>query len=235
MFERAVILAGGLGTRLAAFSGGLPKALVPIGDTPILEIILVELVRFGLKRVTLAVNYKAEAIREYFGDGSAWGVKIDYSIETHALGTMGPIKLISDLPEHFLVMNADVLTNLDFELFHQFHLTNQALFTIACCKRSVKIEFGCLQIEHDRLIGFKEKPTYNYDVSTGIYALSRNVMSYIPDNIPYGFDQLMLKLIAEQVPVATYQHQGEWLDIGNVEDYHAAKKHLKQLTETSVS
>lgn len=233
MSNRVVILAGGLGTRLQFYTSALPKALVPIGGQPILEKIIHQLASQGYTHITLAVNHKAGLIKDYFGDGAALGIHIDYSLELSPLGTMGPLKLIPDLPEHFLVMNGDILTDLNYRHFEKSHLQSNGLFSISCCKRSVTSEFGILDIQEKKLIGFQEKLRIDYVVSMGIYYLNLAVLQYIPEHIPFGFDALMLKLLAMDVTVNTFQHNGEWLDIGNIEDYHRAEQMTKNTKETS--
>ena len=131
MFKRAVILAGGKGTRLKPYTISLPKPLVPIGDMPILEIIIRKLSKSGFDHITITVNHMADIIRAYFNDGSKWGVKIDYSLESKPLSTMGPLKLIKDLPENFLIMNGDVLTDIDFNEFYNYHVNNDNILTVS--------------------------------------------------------------------------------------------------------
>src|SRR6266850_6832211 len=135
MSKRVIILAGGKGTRLRPYTVVLPKPLMPIGEFPILEVIVRQLVQHGFDHVTMAVNHQAEIIRAFFQDGAKWGVKIDYSLEDKPLGTMGPLKLIRDLAEHFLVMNGDTLTDLDFGAFHDRHAASGELFTVSSAVR----------------------------------------------------------------------------------------------------
>lgn len=220
---RAVILAGGKGTRLKPFTTSLPKPLMPIGDTPILEIVLKQLKKYGFTDITLAVSHLSELIRAFFNDGSKWGVHITYSIEDTPLGTMGPLKLIINLPENFLVMNGDVLTDFDIGTFYEAHLRDKAMLSVATIRREAPIDFGVLTIEKNQQItGFKEKPIYTFDVSMGIYVLNRKALGFIPDGVPFGFDQLVLALLGAGEPVRAYGHCGFWLDIGRPEDYDKA-------------
>ena len=220
---RAVILAGGKGTRLKPFTTSLPKPLMPIGDTPILEIVLKQLKEYGFNDITLAVSHLSELIRAFFNDGSKWGVRISYSIEDTPLGTMGPLKLIADLPENFLVMNGDVLTDFHFGKFYESHLRDRAMLSVATIQREAPIDFGVLTMgESQQITGFKEKPTYTFDVSMGIYALNRKVLRFIPDGKLFGFDHLVLALLGSGEPVCAYPHRGFWLDIGRPEDYDKA-------------
>ena len=223
MSKRAVILAGGEGTRLRPYTVVLPKPLMPIGDYPILEVIVRQLENYSFSHITMAVNHQADLIQAYFGDGSKWGIKIDYSLEKKALSTMAPLKLIKDLPESFLVMNGDVLTDLNFSKFYQNHVDNKNIFTISSYTREVKSEFGVLETNKDDvLIGFKEKPVSQYEVSMGIYMVSKKVLKYIPTNKAYGFDDLMLDLIASETKPLINKYKGYWLDIGRPDDYEIA-------------
>lgn len=220
----AVILAGGKGTRLRPYTIAMPKPLVPVGDKPILEIIIIELIKSGFKRIVITVNHQADIIMAYFGDGKKFGedIKIEYSLEDKPLGTMGPLKLIQNLPDSFLVMNGDVLTDINFSDFLEEHKSSQNAFTIASYRRSHKIDYGVLEIENNQLVGFREKPETEYFVSMGIYALSKEVLQYIPDNEYYGFDSLMLRLMKEKIGVGVHEYRGYWMDIGRPDDYQQA-------------
>jgi NDP-sugar pyrophosphorylase family protein len=221
--SRAVILAGGRGTRLHPFTIALPKPLVPIGDRPILEIVIRQLIARGFTHVTLAVNHQAEIIRAYFGDGGRWNIKIDYSLEKKPLSTMAPLRLIADLPDDFLVMNGDVLTDLAFDRLLDAHSRDQQLFTISAAEREQTIDYGVLRMGADGyLAGFEEKPKIPYCVSMGVYCVNKKVLDLIPQDQSFGFDQLMLKMIAERRRVRTVVHNGYWLDIGRPDDYRQA-------------
>ena len=165
----------------------------------------------------------ADIIRAFCGDGSKWDVKIDYSLEDRPLSTMGPLKLINDLPEDFLVMNGDVLTDLDLREFYDEHVARNSLFTISAYSREQKVDYGVLEIGHDnKLVNFIEKPTNLYNVSMGVYMVNREVLNYIPENRFYGFDHLMLDLIVNKQPATVRIHSGYWLDIGRPDDYEKA-------------
>ena len=223
MSKRAVILAGGVGSRLRPYTVVLPKPLMPIGNYPILEVVIRQLVYYGFDHITLAVNHQAEIIKSYFNSGEKWGVTVDYSLAKSPLGTMGPLKLIKDLPDNFLVMNGDVLCDLDFGKFHEGHMRNNNIFTICSSLRMQRSEFGVLKInDKRRLYGFQEKPVVSYEVSMGIYMLSKDVLQYIPDNQGYGFDDLMLAFLNDNKSVRVDQHEGFWLDIGRPDDYMQA-------------
>jgi NDP-mannose synthase len=228
--RRAVILAGGKGTRLRPYTVVLPKPLMPIGEYPILEVIIRQLVHFGVEHITLAVNHQADLLKTYFGDGRKWGVRIDHSLETEPLGTMGPIRLISDLPEHFLVMNGDVLSDLDYRALHDTHVRSGAIFTISSRVRDQAVDYGVLDVNADRrLVGFREKPRLTYEVSMGVYVMSREIVSLIPEGRPYGFDTLMHDLIRSGGRVDVRRHEGYWLDIGRPDDYLQATEEFEKM------
>ena len=231
MIKHAVILAGGKGSRLRPYTIVLPKPLMPIGDYPILEVIVRQLVLQGFTHITLAVNHQAELIKAFFGDGSKWGISIEYSLEDQPLGTMGPLKLINNLPDHFLVMNGDILTDIVFAEFFDHHVQSGAIYTISSHLREEMIDYGVLQTSNGFLTGFKEKPKNTYEVSMGIYMLSKKVLDFIPNNTPYGFDQLMLALLAKNEPVAVNTFTGLWLDIGRPDDYVEAIEQFDQLKD----
>jgi NDP-sugar pyrophosphorylase family protein len=220
MSKRAIILAGGKGTRLRPYTVVLPKPLMPIGEYPILEVVVRQLVRAGFNRITMAVNHQAELIKAFFGDGAKWGTAIDYSLEDSPLGTMGPLKLIGDLPQDFLVMNGDVLTDLDYAAFHDAHVAAGDLFTISSYRREQEIDYGVLETDgRQRLVSFHEKPKTAYEVSMGIYMVSKRVLNFIPPDKPYGFDSLMLDFIASGRNISVRPYKGYWLDIGRPDDY----------------
>ncbi len=230
MFKRAVILAGGKGTRLKPYTISLPKPLVPVGAMPVIEIIIRQLARNGFERVTITVNHMAEIIQAFCGDGSKWGISLDYSIEDKPLSTMGPLKLITDLPENFLIMNGDILTDLNFSQFYDDHVENQNLFTVSSYLREQKIDYGVLEIDQENtLTGFREKPALSFMVSMGIYMANREILKYIPFNQPYGFDNLMLDFIRLEIPPAIRRFNGYWLDIGRPDDYEQASKDLETI------
>ena len=221
--KRAVILAGGRGTRLRPYTVALPKPLVPVGDTPILEIIIRQLVAQEFDRVTLAVNHQADILRAYFGDGGKLGVNIDYSFERVPLSTMGPLKLIRDLPDDFLVMNGDILTDLNYAEFMRSHISQKCSFTVSAASRNQQIDYGVLQVSEDGLLsGFEEKPVLPYLVSMGVYCLNKSILDWIPDGKPFGFDQLVVDLITKRQSIHVIKHAGYWLDIGRPDDYQKA-------------
>lgn len=220
----AVILAGGKGTRLRPYTTTIPKPLVPIGDDcAILEIVLRQLAFQGFTRVTIAIGHLGELIRAYVGGGGQWGLTVDYASEEQALGTMGPVVAILDrLPEEFLVMNGDILTDLPFGDLLAAHVDSGAPMTIATCMREVAVDFGVI-VDRDGLVtSFEEKPVLRYSVSMGVYALSKQTLLGYPAGEPLGFDRLVLDLLAEGKSPASYAFGGYWLDIGRPEDYDRA-------------
>jgi NDP-sugar pyrophosphorylase family protein len=218
--RRAVILAGGKGTRLRPYTVVLPKPLMPIGEYPILEVVIRQLTRYAFDHVTIAVNHQAELIKAFFGDGSKWRLRIDYAREDEPLGTMGPLKRITDLPDHFLVMNGDVLTDLDFAAFYTGHVAANRLFTISSHQRQQVVDYGVLITNASgKLEGFEEKPVTPYEVSMGIYMVSRQILTYIPDDRAFGFDDLMRRLLEARQDVDVRKFDGYWLDIGRADDY----------------
>lgn len=229
MSRRAVILAGGTGTRLRPYTVVLPKPLMPVGDYPILEVIIRQLARHGFTHVTLAVNHQANILKAFFEDGKRWGVHIDYSLEREPRSTIAPLSLISDLPENFLLMNGDILTDFDLSGFLERHLACGRLFTIAAARRSQLIDYGVLQIDkRQQLTGFSEKPQMEYLVSMGIYAVNRGILRFLPPDSKYGFDDLMKDMLRKAEPVDVEPYEGYWLDIGRPDDYMRAVEEFEQ-------
>ena len=221
---KAVILAGGKGTPLAPYTKILPKALMPIGDMPILEVLLRQFKRAGFQDVILTVGHLAELLRAFFEDGSRFGIRIEYSFEDQPLGTAGPLSLVSSqLQETFLVSNSDVLTTLDLHELIASHRQSGAAATIACHQRQVHIDLGVLQFDGTGdLTGYIEKPTYDFSVSMGIYVFEPRVLEYIPYNSYLDFPDLVLRLIAAGERVRGYPFAGYWQDLGRQDDYEQA-------------
>ncbi len=219
---KAIILAGGKGTRLKPYTTILPKPLVPVGEKPILSILIHQLQKSGIKDIVLCVNHMAELIMAYFGNGEKFGVHIEYSMEETPLGTIAPLKQVKNLPENFFLMNGDLLTDMNFAGIFNFHVQSKALATIGAYRRQVNIDFGVMKIENQAITDFIEKPQYNYSVSMGIYVFNREILHYVPDRQPYGFDHLMLTLLKEKKEIKAYPYTGYWLDIGRLEDFERA-------------
>ena len=227
MDRRAVILAGGRGTRLAPYTTVLPKPLMPIGDKAILDVVVRQLASHGYLRLTFAVGYLAHLIQAVFGDGSAWGVSIEYEEEEHPLGTAGPLATIEGLDDTFLAMNGDVLTALDYgELFDVHRRAGNAL-TIATHRRTIRTEYGVLHVdgshgETERVTGYDEKPTLEYTVSMGVYVMEPAVLRHIKPGERFDIPDLVLALLDAGEPVGSYLYDGYWLDIGRHDDYEQA-------------
>lgn len=226
-----VILAGGRGVRLRPYTTALPKPLVPIGEEyAILDIILQQLRAQGFDRATLAIGHLGSLIRAFVGDGSRWNIAVDYSEEETPMSTIGPLfNFLDQLPEHFLVMNGDVLTDLDYRRLLDHHVESEAPLTVATYQRKVKIDFGTLEKSDGLITKFTEKPTLCYGVSMGVYALSRKTLAPYPKTEPFGFDELVLDLLARGDNPAAYDFDGYWLDIGRPDDYDEANRSFERL------
>lgn len=229
MSKRAVILAGGKGTRLRPYTVVLPKPLMPLGDYPILEVIVRQLANAGFDHITMTVNHQADLIKTFFGTGEKWNVKIDYSLEDKPLSTMGPLTLIDDLPDNFLVMNGDILTDMDYAAFYEEHVSQGNIFTVSSYVRDHVNLYGVLEIdENKKLVDFHEKPVTRFEVSMGIYMLNKEVLDFIPHNQSYGFDVLMLDLIKANRNATVRKFEGYWLDIGRPDDYMQAIEEFEE-------
>ncbi len=232
---RAIILAGGKGTRLRPYTTLIPKPLVPLGGKySILEIVLMQLSHFGFTHVTLAVNHLSHLIMAYFGDGARFGVHIDYSLEEQELSTIGPLTLIDDLPENFLVMNGDILTNLNYKTFLENHILRNSRISVAAYPRQVHIDFGVLDynIDSGELLNFQEKPCFDFKVSMGVYCVSRNVVASLPRGVKYGFDDLMHDGLLNNDGIFIESFSGYWLDIGRPDDYQYADENFEELAKS---
>lgn len=226
-----VIMAGGKGVRLRPYTTALPKPLVPIGDdSAILDIVLRQLAAYGFRTVTMAINHHGSLIRAFVGDGSRFGIQVDYAEESVPLSTVGPLFGMRDrLPDRFLVMNGDILTDLNYADLLRAHAESGAPVTVATYRRKVKVDFGVLTVQGDKVVEFSEKPTLNYRVSMGVYGISRETLAPYPAGIEFGFDQLMVDLINRGNPPAAYDFDGYWLDIGRPEDYDEANRSFDTL------
>ena len=228
---KAVILAGGLGTRLKPYTTVFPKPLMPIGESPILEIIIKQLKAKGFNEITLAVGHLSELIMAFFNNGSKYGLKIEYSKEEKKLGTAGGLGLLKNkLVDDFLVMNGDVLTGLDFSEFLEFHKKTGSIATIALNRRHVDIDFGVVELDENRtLIGYIEKPKIDYLVSMGVYAFNESILDYIPSHEYLDIPDLMKRLLSEGEKVNGFIHDGYWLDIGRPDDYIKANEDIQKI------
>ncbi|MGH4017641.1 MAG: NAD-dependent epimerase/dehydratase family protein [Pseudonocardiaceae bacterium] len=222
----AVVLAGGQGTRLRPYTAILPKPLLPLGARrPILGVILSRLAANGVRTVTLAVGTDLAVIRAYAGDGRRWGLTIDYAQEDEPLGTLGPLlPLLDRLPEQFLVVNGDVLTDLDFAALFAHHRNERSSLTVAVGERTTSVDFGVVESADGRITGFREKPTLRHDVNMGAYAVSRRALMPYRSGRPMGFDELISDLMHDGDPPAVFPWDGHWLDIGRPKDYERASR-----------
>lgn len=225
---RAIILAGGEGTRLRPYTYSLPKPLMPIGgETAILEIILKQLKKHNFDEVTITVGYLAKIIQAFFEDGKDLGIKIDYSLEKKPLSTVGPLTLIENLPDTFLVMNGDLLTDLNYKELFEWHLKYNNDITIATYKRITQNDSGVLLFDDDfNIYEFKEKPIQYNHISMGIYILNKSVIDPLPKNERIGFDRLINDAINNKLKIKAYPHDSYWVDIGCSEDYEKANEYF---------
>jgi len=227
---KAVVLAGGKGSRLAPYTKILPKPLMPIGDMPILEVLIRQMKRHGIEEIILAVGHLGELLRSFFQDGSRFGVRIRYSYEEEPLGTAGPLTLIEGLDESFLVTNGDVLTTLDIGLLVDFHRDQEAVATIAMHPRSVNIDLGVIECNgRHEVTNYIEKPSLDYTVSMGIYVFEPRVLKYIPKGCYMDFPDLVLKLLEGGERVVGFAYNGYWQDLGRQNDYERATTDFERM------
>lgn len=232
--RRAVVMAGGRGRRLVPYTWVLPKPLMPVGDMPVLELLLRQLAYFEFTEVTLAVGYRAEYIQAFIGDGAKFGLKVDYSLETSPLGTAGPLGLVHGLTTPFLIMNGDLLTSLNFRALMDHHLSVGAVATVATYPQQMQISLGVIESDaQNNLVGWREKPTYDVRVSMGISALSPAVLTRIRPGEYLDFPDLIRALATDGQKVITYPFSdGYWLDIGRPADYEKALNEIDALMPT---
>ncbi|MBI4618328.1 MAG: nucleotidyltransferase family protein [Planctomycetes bacterium] len=223
MIRRAVILAGGKGRRLYPYTACLPKPLVPVGDRPIVETLLLQLQRAGIDHVTFATGHLAELIMAFFGSGEKYGIRIDYAVEEKPLGTVGPLRRIDGLSECFFVLNGDLLTDVSFAELARFHQEQGTVLTVATYRKRIQVGLGVLETGPDhRVRRFQEKPNLEFDASMGIYVFDPRILQFIPEDRAMGFDELMAELLSRGEGIASYRHNGAWYDIGSPEDYQRA-------------
>jgi NDP-sugar pyrophosphorylase family protein len=226
----AVILAGGRGTRLAPYTYVLPKPMMPIGDCTILEILLRQMKRAGIKHVVLTVGHLAGLMQAFFQDGQQFDLDITYAFEPKPLGTAGPLASVPDLDKTFLVSNGDVLTLMDINDLLAFHKQQGGICTIAMHERQVKVELGVIENdENNRVTGYIEKPSFDFNVSMGMYVFEPEVLQYIPEGEYLDFPDLVHKLLQAGEKVVGYPFSGYWMDLGNHEDYTQANKDFERM------
>ncbi|MCK4224712.1 MAG: NTP transferase domain-containing protein [candidate division Zixibacteria bacterium] len=226
---KVIILAGGKGRRLYPYTVILPKPLMPIGDFPILEVILRQLKNCHLVDITLAVGHLGNLIQTFFGDGKKWGVNIEYSFEEEPLGTVGPLTRLKDLNQTFMVMNGDLLTTLNYLNLIEYHKKRNAIATVAAQKRWVDVDFGVIQKDKDEsMVKYIEKPRLSYLVSMGIYVFEPKILNFIPKDEKFDFPELMQVLLEKDKKVSIYNSDDFWLDIGRPDDYQKAVEEFEK-------
>jgi len=224
---KVLILAGGKGRRLRPYTTIIPKPLMPIGEKAILEIIIEQLKSYGMNDLIMATGYLGELIATFFGDGSRFGVNIEYTKEEKPLGTAGPLSLIKNgVDDTFLMMNGDILSTIDYQELLRFHKAKGGILTVALNRREVKIDFGITNVRNDKIVEYIEKPVLNHLVSMGIYVFEDRIFDYIKPNEYLDFPDLVKKLINNGEDVNGYVFDGYWLDIGRHEDYNKANEDI---------
>lgn len=224
----AVILAGGKGRRLKPFTSIIPKPLFPVGEKPILQIIIEQLISFGINDFIISLGYLGELIEAYFGDGSKLNCNISYIRETHPLGTAGPISLLPELDDDFIFMNGDILTTLDFGKAYKQHKANSAMMTVCTYKKKVKSSLGVLEIDNKNNVrNYFEKPETKHTVSSGIYVLNPKISKFVDKNNKMDLPDLVLKVINSGFSVKAYNIDGYWFDIGTPEDLEFALEFIE--------
>ena len=219
-----VLMAGGLGTRLQPLTANVPKPLLPVGGTPILETIIKSFAEQGFKRIFLSVNYRSEMIREHFGDGERWGVQVDYLQETTRLGTAGALSLLPEQPvAPIVVMNGDLLTRANFRNLLQFHVAQRAIGTMAVREYDFQVPYGVVRLDHLRIAAIEEKPVQKFFVNAGIYVLSPPALERLRPDAPLDMPTLFERFIAEGLSTAAYPLREYWLDIGRLEELERAQ------------
>lgn len=231
--ETAVILSGGLGTRLMPFTQAIPKPLLPVGEKAILEIQIERFVRFGFRQIYLATNYKSDYIGNFIGDGSKYGAEVHISREETPLGTAGPLKLLqNNISSPFLVMNGDILTLANLARLYEFGCSADAQMTVAIKKIVTPFDFGNISFTGDYVTAIEEKPNLTSYALAGIYVVKPELLALIPDKTYFGMDALMLQMLESGMKIAKYEIDEYWLDIGNMENYDKAQRDLVNFTES---
>jgi NDP-sugar pyrophosphorylase family protein len=221
---KVVIQCGGKGTRLRPYTMVLPKPLMPVQSQPVLELLIKWLRRNDVRDVYITTGYLGHIIKSFCGDGRQWDIRIKYTEEVEPLGTIGPLGMLrDDLTSSFMVINGDILTDLNIRHFAACHRSNGGIVTVATDRRLTQMDFGVLDVEDGRVTGFKEKPCMTNLVSMGIYCMEPRVFEYIPNGVPFGFDDLAYCLLTRGEHMHTYQHEGLWLDIGRIDDFQSAQ------------
>jgi dTDP-glucose pyrophosphorylase/predicted transcriptional regulator len=221
--NKVILMVGGLGTRLQPLTKNIPKPMLEVGNKPILQTIVEQFAEYGYTNITMCLNYKSHVIKNYFRDGAGFGVKIEYILEEDRMGTAGALSLLNEkINEPFFVMNGDLLTNINFEHLHDFHLANNSVGTMCVRDYDFQVPFGVVNIENTKILSIDEKPTQQFFVNAGIYMLNPEVLDYIPHNQFYDMPTLFNKLIDENKVVISFPLREYWMDVGQMDEYEKA-------------
>ncbi|MBI3434482.1 MAG: nucleotidyltransferase family protein [Proteobacteria bacterium] len=225
-----VLMAGGFGTRLKPLTDEIPKPLIRVGDKPILETVLTGFIKAGFGKFFISVNYKAEMIRDYFGDGSAWGVEIDYLRETERLGTAGALSLMPQRPTRpFFVMNGDLLTTVNFEQMLKYHGEHQAFSTVCVREHTVTVPFGVVEFDDHRLLAIREKPTHKYFINAGVYLLDPDALDFVAPNEAVDMPTLIERALAKGKTSVVFPLREYWIDVGRLDDLQRASDEFQRV------
>ena len=228
--NKVVLMVGGLGTRLRPLTNSTPKPMLKVGGKPILETIISKFAQDGFVNIIMCVNYKSEIIEEYFGDGSKFGVHIEYIHEDKRMGTAGALSLLQSEPnEPFFVMNGDLLTNINFKHLLNYHKEHYSIATMCVRKYDFQIPFGVIELENEEIKSIEEKPTHSFFVNAGIYVLSPEILEHIPENKFYDMPTLFEKLISINKKTVSFPIREYWLDIGRLEEYEKANSEYSKV------
>ena len=228
--NKVVLMVGGLGTRLRPLTENTPKPMLKVGNRPILETIILNFKKYGFTNIILCVSYKADIIKEYFKDGSHFGVNIEYVYENKRMGTAGALSLIKDkLTESFFVMNGDLLTNINFEHMMEYHLSNKSIATMGVREYDFQIPYGVVNVDAENILSIQEKPVYNYFVSGGVYVLNNKVLDFIPNDEFYDMPTLFEIIIGKNMKSVSFPIREYWLDIGRMEEFEKANNEYHEV------
>lgn len=228
--NKVVLMVGGLGTRLRPLTDNTPKPMLKVGNKPILQTIVEKFAEYGYVNIVMCVNYKSHIIEDYFGDGSEFGVNIEYVLEEERMGTAGALSLLKKLPtESFFVMNGDLLTNINLEYLHEYHISNNSIATMCVREYDFQVPYGVVNLDNNKILSIEEKPVHKFFVSAGIYMLSPDVLEYIPNNEFYDMPTLFEKLISKNKNIVSFPLREYWLDIGRVEEFEKANSEYHEV------
>ena len=221
--NKVILMVGGLGTRLRPLTNDVPKPMLDVGNKPILHTIVENFAKYGYTDIIMCVNYKSEIIKEYFGNGDKFGVKIEYVLESKRMGTAGALSLLKERPkDDFFVMNGDLLTNVNFEYLHEYHKDSNALASICIRKYEMQVPYGVVNVRANKVTSIEEKPTQSFFVSAGIYMFSPIVLDFIPKGVFYDMPTLFSELLKHDFPIHPFPIREYWRDIGRMDEYRRA-------------